>query len=874
MDKKNRKRLILVLFVTMLQAVYLYGQETPLRTIKEQMEQLQVREKINFTYDSALNINIPYKGKPLNGLSLTIALKELFAGTGITWQIEGKYVLLFALRAGVKKYTVSGYIYQKSGESLVNATIMNLTSNKGTLSNAYGFFSMTLPEGKHKLRFSYVGYKEQMKDIEIDKNSFLKIYLEESPFLQEVVVIGDLNSPLHTTQTGKVTLTPEQLNTEFSLLSSPDLIKTLQNIPGVASGTEMISGLYVHGGTNDGNLFLLDGTPLYQVNHLGGLFSAFNTDIVKNVDFYKSGFPARYGGRLSSVVDVRTKDGNMKEYHGSFSLGLLDGRIQFEGPIIKDRTSFNIGIRRSWADLFTAAAFGMYNSSQNETNLSGRYAFHDINAKITHRFSDKSKVYASFYSGNDMMRLKNHQELESFMADADKEYNKTNFKLQWGNMTTSINWNYQLSSKLFSNFTAVYSRNKSLYGYMESNRYTKEDKDVSVKHMERQNNSIIDDMGYRMEFDYRPTSGHHIRFGSNYLHHAFRPQSNVSLDFSGGAEVDTLSSKSAYSYGGNEFTLYAEDDIQLFEKLKANIGLHYTLFKIQSKTYHSLEPRLALKYQWSNQLALKVSYTEMSQFVHLLSNTYLNLPTDYWVPSTQHIRPKRSRQIAGGIYAKLPHNLHLAVEGYYTIMNHLIEYDGGNSLTPSVTNWEDLVKIGKGKAYGAELSLSYVTPKISLDASYTLSWSKRKFTDFYPQWYADKFDNRHKFNISGRYQFSRRIDAYARWTFHSGDKATMPTQYVNGPTLPGIVDPLDPGWIYEKPNNVTLPSYHRLDVGANFRHTTKRGYERIWNVSIYNVYSRMNALYGTIEHLPDGKFRGKATGIFPIIPSFSYTLKF
>ena len=320
--------------------------------MKKAIDAMQKMYSVHFVYDSSL-ANIKPKGIFQRSSSLPENLKRIFSGTGIRWEIQGEYVLLFRQN----NYTFSGHICEDKGETLINVTIFDLNTQTGTLSNEQGFFSITLPEGKHKLRFSYIGYQDVVKEVDLTSNYNGVIYLKESnTSLKEVVVVADLNASLRTTQTGKVSLTSEQLNTEFSLLSSPDLVKTLQNIPGVASGTELLSGMYVHGGKNDENLFLLDGTPLYQINHLGGLFSAFNTDIIKNVDFYKSGFPARYGGRLSSVVDVRTKEGNTKEFHGTFSLGLLDGRIQFEGPIIKDKTSFNIAMRRSWADLITSPA--------------------------------------------------------------------------------------------------------------------------------------------------------------------------------------------------------------------------------------------------------------------------------------------------------------------------------------------------------------------------------------------------------------------------------------------------------------------------------------------------------------------------------------
>lgn len=849
----------------------LNAQTKTVSTVREQMELVQKLHHVNFVYDSSLNLDIIYQGRSILNLNLEASLQELFGTTDIKWELRNKYVLL----KKKSKFTISGYVLQKNGEPLINATIRDVESKTGTLSNEYGFFSLTLLEGKHTLRITYIGFGEKVESVDLNRNILLKVYLKEDYSLDEVLVVGDLNSPINTTQTGKVSFNAHDLRTEYALFSSPDVVKTLQSLPGVASGTEMLSGLYVHGGNNDENLFLLDGTPLYQVSHLGGLFSAFNTDIIKNIDFYKSGFPARYGGRLSSVVDVRTNDGDLKEYHGTFSMGLLDGRIQYEGPIIKNRTSFNIAMRRSWLEAFSAPAFYFRNKSNSDDKITGKYAFHDINAKLTHYFSDISKVYISFYTGNDMLKINNKQIFNDYTEDSDEELYRTNFNLQWGNATTAIHWNYRLSPKLFVNITGVYSRSRSSFNYKKEEQFLNEGEIMRLTSVERYNRSIIDDAGYRLEFDYRPGASQHIRMGSNYLFHAFHPQSRILNEYSGNEmQVDTLRNSSYHFYRGHEFTLFAEDDIALGREWRLNIGMHYTMFKVTDKTYHEVEPRAAIRYLLNEHTALKLSYTEMSQFMHLLSSTYLNFPTDYWVPSTSNIHPMRSRQFAAGLYMRLPYQVNLSVEGFYKTMNHILEYDGKNQLAPSVENWEADVKRGKGRAYGVELALSRHVLKTSMNFSYTLSWSKRKFDDIYRGWYANKFDNRHKINISVRHQLTQQIEAYAAWNYHSGNKITVPSQYIESPALPGINGKKPGQWVYEEPNNATLPAYHRLDLGVNFRKVTKRGFERIWNISIYNAYCRMNVLYAKVDDLSAGKFTSKATGVFPIIPSFSYTLKF
>lgn len=849
----------------------LNAQTKTVSTVREQMELVQKLHHVNFVYDSSLNLDIIYQGRSILNLNLEASLQELFGTTDIKWELRNKYVLLKKR----SKFTISGYVLQKNGEPLINATIRDVESKTGTLSNEYGFFSLTLLEGKHTLRITYIGFGEKVENVDLNRNILLKVNLKEDYSLDEVLVVGDLNSPINTTQTGKVSFNAHDLRTEYALFSSPDVVKTLQSLPGVASGTEMLSGLYVHGGNNDENLFLLDGTPLYQVSHLGGLFSAFNTDIIKNIDFYKSGFPARYGGRLSSVVDVRTNDGDLKEYHGTFSMGLLDGRIQYEGPIIKNRTSFNIAMRRSWLEAFSAPAFYFRNKSNSDDKITGKYAFHDINAKLTHYFSDISKVYISFYTGNDMLKINNKQIFNDYTEDSDEELYRTNFNLQWGNATTAIHWNYRLSPKLFVNITGVYSRSRSSFNYKKEEQFLNEGEIMRLTSVDRYNRSIIDDAGYRLEFNYRPGASQHIRMGSNYLFHAFHPQSRILNEYSGNEmQVDTLRNSSYHFYRGHEFTLFAEDDIALGREWRLNIGMHYTMFKVTDKTYHEVEPRAAIRYLLNEHTALKLSYTEMSQFMHLLSSTYLNFPTDYWVPSTSNIHPMRSRQFAAGLYMRLPYQVNLSVEGFYKTMNHILEYDGKNQLAPSVENWEADVKRGKGRAYGVELALSRHVLKTSMNFSYTLSWSKRKFDDIYRGWYANKFDNRHKINISVRHQLTQQIEAYAAWNYHSGNKITVPSQYIESPALPGINGKKPGQWVYEEPNNATLPAYHRLDLGVNFRKVTKRGFERIWNISIYNAYCRMNVLYAKVDDLSAGKFTSKATGVFPIIPSFSYTLKF
>ncbi len=817
-------------------------------TVRQQMEKIRSRYGVKFVYDSSTRLDIPCLGNPAAAGSLGAALSELFRDTGLKWERNGNYVIILSL----KKYTLSGYVYQEDGETAINATVFDNSGKTGTLTNEHGYYCLTLTEGPHSITYSAFGCGDRVEDVKISGNVTRNVTLSGNEELEEVVVTADLNSPL-STQTGKISLTSKDLQGSYALLSSPDVVKVLQNLSGVAAGTELTSGLYVHGGGNDENLFMLDGTPLYQVNHLGGLFSAFNTDVVKNIDFYKSGFPARYGGRLSSVVDVRTRDGNMSEYHGSFNIGLLDGRFQFEGPIVRNRTSFNFAIRRTWLDLISVPAFAIKNSGATNEHINFRYAFHDINAKVTHIFSERSRADISLYSGDDVFSGRDRTDY----IKEENYYEYSRIKLQWGNLTAALNWKYQFSPKLYSVFTGIYTYNRSRQNYYEHDIDYNDDKEIiGITHVESRSRATINDAGCRMEFDYRPNQTHHIRTGSNFLLHFFHPQSYSSRNFAGDTtSLDTIARSGRHFLRGQELSVYAEDNIAPCEKLRINVGAHYTLFSIPGRTYHSLEPRLAIRYQFSDRLTVKASYTEMSQFMHQLSNSYLNLPVDYWVPSTSKIAPSRSRQYAAGVYLMLPRNVRLNMEGFYKSTRNIIEYEGGNSLTPAFDNWDSHVCKGRGRSYGLEWEASWGNKRLSANASYTLSWNRKRFPEFYSGWYPDKFDNRHKLNLNFQYSISKGIDCYASWTYHSGNRMTVPRQVAIAPEIPGAIvqswymngDGDGTMYVYDKPNNLSLPDYHRLDLGINFRKITKKGHERIWNISVYNATCRMNPFFAKVK---------------------------
>ena len=687
--------------------------------------------------------------------------------------------------------------------------------------------------------------------------------------LREAKITSDRAVTVARTQTGHKRLDNLDFIYGNVVLSSPDIIKSLQNLPGVSAGTELMSGLYVHGGEGSDNLFLLDGVPMYQISHLGGLFSSFNTDVVKGLDFYKSGFPARYGGRMSSVVDVATRDGDFNGFHGSFMIGLIDGRLQFEGPIIKGKTSFNIALRRSWLDAVLAPTVAYLNKNNDDgEKIGGTYAFHDLNASVAHKFSDKDKLSLKFYYGRDRLKLSQTKpETFNYIVVGDERTEMTAFgedeinaDIAWGNLLTSLNWSHIFNENMYLNVAAYYSgSNADVWYRWKDWRFSDTEHHDAVN---ESNVSEVSDIAARADLDWKLNGTHHLRMGTSYQHHIYNPSRNSTVDNDG----SLLKTTSGKKYDGDEFALYAEDEISIGKHLDINAGLRYVIFSVPGRFRHRLEPRVAVSFRCSDNIDIKASYTHMNQFAHLISTHYLDVPTNCWLPSTADIEPMHSRQVAAGVYSRLPMNFRLNVEGYYKTMDNLLEYSGANSLFPPLDSWETSFHKGKGRAYGLETEFGWDSSNLSFTVYYTLSWSERKFEGIWHDWYPHRHDNRHKLTLMGLWKITDGIDLYANWNYNSGGWMTVPTHIYN----PGEVFDR----VYTAPNNVNLPDYHRLDLGANFRKTTKRGNESIWNIGVYNAYCRKNVVFVAISEREDKSLYGEGRAIFPIIPSFSYTLKF
>ena len=682
-------------------------------------------------------------------------------------------------------------------------------------------------------------------------------------------------------QTSIVKLDSVKLKRGFAVLGTPDLIKTLQILPGVASGTELSSGLYVRGGDGSDNLFLLDGVPLYQVSHVIGLFSSFNTDVTDGVDFYKGGFPARYGGRLSSVVDVDVKAGNFTKWKGTASLGLIDGHFQIEGPLVKNKTSLNFGMRRTWLDVIKTLAMPAIKKKYGEVmgeEVAGatHFDFGDFNLKLVHLLSPTAKLSLSAYYGHDYLTAKGD------MNEENKEtglINNSNLKtkLIWGNTLASLRWEqvwpesgWSMDSKVYyTNYTSDIVMDLSAL-QSEVTEGVRQNVDLSLYERDF---TRIHDIGAASDWLFDGLDHHHIRMGVQGVGHIYDPYRKMDMVLKvNSVKYDEAHGSSSLNYLGAEIAPYIEDEISLGERLKVNLGLRDALFLVKGRAYNRLEPRLAIRLDAAPWVSLKASYAKMNQFSHLVSVCYIDLPTNLWMPSTSRVKPMSADQFVLGALFTPSEKWNVDIEAFYKKMEHLYEYDGTNSMLPKLDKWELDYLEGRGRAYGAELSVEYIDTHFFGALYYTLSRSERLFPTYYHTWFPDRNDNLHRLTLNANYRFSPRFELYACWTYHTGNRFTAASSLTWIPPQ-NEEDSGNTDFIYSMPNNYHLPDYHRLDVGLNWHKYLRDGRSRTLNVSIYNAYNRVNALFGTVD-VTGKEVTGTAFGVIPIIPTISYTWRF
>lgn len=769
-----------------------------------------------------------------------------------------------------QQFTISGYVKEAvSSESLIGVNIYIPDRKTGTTTNNFGFYSITLPVSDSvNLVVSYVGYKTETVKTILSKNVELNIELKPNTVLDEVIISADRpEKQSERVQMSTLKLPVEQIKNVPAFLGEKDVLKVLQLMPGVQKGFEGSSGLYVRGGGPDQNLIILDDAIVYNASHLFGFFSVFNADALKSVELTKGGFPARYGGRLSSVLEMNMKEGNKEEWHSEGGIGLISSRLTVEGPLKKGKSSILLSGRRTYADLL------VYPFLKGDKV---GYYFYDFNAKINYDFGRNNKLYLSGYFGQDKFSLKT------------KNTERTdNAGFNWGNSTATLRWNHLFTNKLFSNTSAIYSNyNFGLYDkfkvLVDSSGYTSEF------------NSGIRDLTLKYDIDYLPSPNHWIKAGAISIYHRFSPYAYVEDDKTNNKHIRDIKNTD-----GLESGIYLEDTWQPLQALKVNAGMRFSHFLTTKNQYHFFEPRLSVAWRLKNDLALKGSYASMNQFIHVISNTGVSLPTDLWVPTTSRIRPQQSQQVALGFVKDLSnHDLSFSLEGYYKKMKNVLTYKEGASFItfddPSVAssiNWEDNVTSGRAWSYGLEFLLQKKTGRLTGWIGYTLSWTQMQFDSVNSgrKYYA-RYDRRHDISLVAIYKLNDHITLSGTWVYGTGNAVTLPTsEFYLVEKYPGSYNPPNQHYLFSSPfynmgnfndlgekNNFRMAPYHRLDLGIQF-HKKKKWGERTWEISVYNAYNRQNPFfyYNDTKSSSGMLFsKLKQVSLFPVIPSVTYSFKF
>lgn len=751
-----------------------------------------------------------------------------------------------------QSFTVSGTIKSKAkGETLIGAAVR--AGSASTSSNEYGFYSLTLPKGSYALEFSAIGLQLKTEEITLDKDIKLNVLLDDEVKDLEGVIVSaqSRGRSLSNPQMGVEKLSTQELKHIPVLLGEKDILKTIQLLPGIKSAGDGNTGFYVRGGAGDQNLILLDEAPVYNASHLLGFFSTFNSDAIKDLTVYKGGMPAQYGGRLSSVVDIKMNDGNNQDFGVSGGLGLISTKLNLEGPLQKDRSSFLLTGRRTYVDMFLKL------SKDTAVNSNTLY-FYDLNAKLNYQLGEKDRLYLSGYFGKDVMGI-----------------GKT-FGIEWGNGTGTLRWNHIFSSKLFANTSLIFSN----YKYMIRIRSSGDDFDIF---------SQIRDWNLKQEYQWYADSRNNIRFGFNTIYHVITPGE---VDAASNSSVNSSSLQKRHSW---ENAIFFTNTWKVSDKINLTYGLRVSSFSILGKgdfftldeqgriatvtnykpgefvkTYVTPEPRIAASYLLHTNASVKVAYARNTQNLHLISNSTSANPTDKWIANTNIIKPEISDQVSLGYYVNVFQNrFELSVETYYKTMENQIDYRDGADIFSNNDAIEMQLLFGKGRAYGIEWFLKKKAGKFTGWLSYTLSKTEKKIIGINnDQWYNARQDRTHEIAIVGSYQLNARWTLSANWVFYTGEAVTFPAgKYrIDNTTV----------FYYTERNGYRMPNYHRLDLGATWVLKKKKRFTSELTLGLYNAYGRENAYTINFRDDPDDPDRTQVVryALFKYIPSVSYNFKF
>lgn len=752
------------------------------------------------------------------------------------------------------KFTVSGTVKEGvKGEEMIGAKIRVKGQNLGALTNEYGFYSLTLEAGQYVLVYSALGYMDQEFPLDLTQNRTINVELQAEGKIQDLneITIGAIRQDQNVKEAvmGVERLDPKELSKVPVLFGEKDLIKTMQLLPGVKNAGEGNAGYFVRGGGADQNLILLDEAPVYNASHLLGFFSTFNSDAIKDAMLYKGNQPAQFGGRLSSVLDIKMNEGNSKRFNVGGGLGLISSRLSLEGPIAKDKASFLITGRRTYADLFLKATERF---KENVLN------FYDLNAKVNFKLSPKDRLFLSGYFGRDNLGVGNA------------------FGINWGNATGTIRWNRIINQKLFSNTSLIYSK----YDYKISIQGGDVDFDIT---------SRINDINVKQEFQYFANNRNKIRFGINAIHHTITP-GQIEANSNSGLNVSELNPTKSI-----ETATYFNNEWSWTENLNVNYGVRLSSFSVLGngqdfftynpngtvatttnyrdnelvKTYWNVEPRLSFSYSYAKTASVKAAYARNAQYIHQVSNSTAASPTDVWLGTSLNTKPQLADQFSVGWFKNFKENQYeFNVETYYKSLQNQIDFRNAAN-TAANDKLEGELQYGIGRAYGVELILKKKSGRLTGWVGYTLSRSERKIDGINQgNWYAAKQDRTHDISVVGIYDITKKLSVSALFVFYTGNAVTFPSgKYeVNGETQ----------FSFTERNASRMPNYHRLDLGVTWIRKQTEKYESSWNFSIYNAYGRENAFSIRFEQNEANPNVTDAVqvSLFRWVPAITYNFKF
>lgn len=759
-----------------------------------------------------------------------------------------------------EKHTISGYVKEaETGEYLIGATVYIQETMQGTSTNQYGFYSLTISEGEYTLDISFLGLESERQKLNLSEDKRINASLLNSSIVTDEVVV-EAEAPDQNVQSTNMSQVKVDIKTIKELpafMGEVDVLKTIQLLPGVQSSGEGSSGFYVRGGGPDQNLILLDEATVYNASHLFGFFSVFNADAIKDINLIKGGMPAKYGGRLASVLDISMKEGNSRKFDADGGIGLISSRLTLQGPIKEDTSSFIISGRRTYIDALISPLL------TDSSGLKGTgYFFYDLTSKVNYRLSDKDRLFLSGYFGRDVFSYKNNK--RDFSVD-----------VPWGNATASARWNHLFNDKLFVNTSVVFSDYKFAF-------------ESAQNQFEFRLSSGITDWNTKIDFSYMPNYQHNIKFGGQLIYHTFVPSS-----VSGSAGDIVFEPETIFKQYSNEGALYVSDDIELSNDLSVHAGLRYSCFQYgddvninsflrkeytrdTTDMHRYLEPRLSMRYALNKSTSVKASYTENYQYIHLASLSSVSLPTDLWIPSSKQVKPQYGKQLAVGVFKNFGDNTwESSIEVYTKQMDNLIEYkEGAFPEDNTNTNQDDAFTFGSGSSYGFELFLKKRLGKTTGWIGYTYSKTDREFEELnHGLTFPAKYDRTHDLSVTMTHKFNEKWIFSTVFVYATGNTFTPPIDryIIDGNIITEYADR----------NSYRMPAYHRLDISATYTPGRSKKFNSSWNFGIYNVYNRKNPYFLYFDYegegsITEGGLTPKAyqVSLFPMIPSITWNFNF